>query len=203
MAALLSACLLLSGTAFGQNHSQRTMPAIAAQYPPADQRAKKQVLYLPLSDGPHLRVLLATPPQPRGLIVTFPGGAGDIGVQRDGHIAHAENFVVRTRDLWNRHGYAVLIPDTPEGANLRGLRSSPFYAHLADSLIALAHQHTTGPVFLLGTSQGSIAAVNGATHLSPAALLALCSLNPFPSWEAVANRDDLYNVAPPYGSQSP
>ncbi|GBR06839.1 alpha/beta fold hydrolase [Acetobacter oeni] len=117
VAALLSACLLLPDAAFGQNHSPRTMAAIAVQYSPADQRAKEQVLYLPLSDGHHLRVLLATPPQPRGLIIMFPGGAGDIGLQRDGHIVHAENFVVRTRDLWNRHGYAVLIPDTPEDTN--------------------------------------------------------------------------------------
>ncbi|GBR06836.1 hypothetical protein AOE01nite_33490 [Acetobacter oeni] len=99
---------------------------------------------------------------------------------------------------------------------LRGLRSSPFYTHLADSLIALAHQQTTGPAFLLGTSQGSIAAVNGAAHARPGTIAGVILTESVSvmggSGETVfsagprmirvpvlvvANRDDLCDVAPP------
>jgi pimeloyl-ACP methyl ester carboxylesterase len=39
------------------------------------------------------------------------------------------------------------------------------YADLVAKLVAFAHRQVDGPVFLLGTSQGSIAAMNGAAHL--------------------------------------
>ena len=73
--------------------------------------------------------------------------------------------MVRTRDLWTALGFAVLIPDAVDGDNLRGRRSSESYADLVAKLVAFAHRQVDGPVFLLGTSQGSIAAMNGAAHL--------------------------------------
>lgn len=95
----------------------------------------------------------------------LPGGAGDVGIADDGDIAHGDNFVVRTRALWNAAGFAVLIVDSGDERNLRGVRSSPQYAARVGSLVAAAHAQAKGPVFLLGTSQGSIAAMNGAAHL--------------------------------------
>lgn len=126
--------------------------------------AGERLFDLPLADGGHQRVLLEIPLKPKAVIIMLPGGSGDVGLTRDGDIRHDDNFVVRTRDLWTARGYAVVIPDTLDRANLRGLRSSPEYARLVDSLIAFAHEHVAAPVFLLGTSQGSIAAMNGAAH---------------------------------------
>jgi hypothetical protein len=116
------------------------------------------------------RVLYARPQLPRGTIVMLPGGSGDVGIGEDGDLAHGKNFVVRTRALWLAHGYAVMIPDAVDGQNLRGLRSSPEYARIIQDLVQAAHAKAPGPVFLLGTSQGSIAAMNGAAHLSTAEL---------------------------------
>jgi hypothetical protein len=116
------------------------------------------------------RVLYARPQSPRGTIVMLPGGSGDVGIDEDGDIAHGKNFVVRTRDLWLARGYAMMIPDAEDGRNLRGLRSSPEYADIILDLVRAAHAKTPGPVFLLGTSQGSVAAMNGAGHLSRAEL---------------------------------
>jgi hypothetical protein len=175
-----------------------------------------RVFELPLPDGSHQTVLLASPPHARGTIVMLPGGSGDVGLERDGNIKHGDNFVVRTRDLWNRRGYAVLIPDTIDHANLRGRRSSPAYAHVVDELVGFAHGHVAGPVFLLGTSQGSIAAMNGAAHAANGAIAGVVltesvsvmggsketvfSADPqqvrAPAL-VVANRDDRCNVAPP------
>ena len=78
--------------------------------------------------------------------------------------------MVRTRDLWAAKGYAVLIPDAIGGASLRGHRASLAYAAIVASLVTLAHKQSDGPVFLLGTSQGSIAAMNGAAHAQPGTL---------------------------------
>jgi hypothetical protein len=130
----------------------------------------EQVLDLPLGDGKHQRILYAVPDQPRATIVMLPGGDGDLGMMRDGSLRHGDNFVVRTRAQWVGLGYAVLIPDAPRLVNLRGLRSSPQYARLVEFLVRFAEGQIRRPVFLLGTSRGSIAAMNGAAHATTGAL---------------------------------
>lgn len=185
-------------------------PAIPTSVP--DER----ILDLPLAGGLTQRVLYATPAQPRAAIVMLPGGAGDVGLDDDGDISHGHNFVVRTRASWVARGYAVLIPDTIDQTNLRGLRSSPQYAALVGSLARFAQSQAKAPVFLLGTSQGSIAAMNGAAHASAGLIAGLIltesvsrmggshetvfSASPeavrMPAL-VVANRDDQCDVAPP------
>ncbi|PYD80506.1 alpha/beta hydrolase [Komagataeibacter sucrofermentans] len=150
----------------------------------------------------------------------LPGGAGDVGVEPDGSIRHGNNFVVRTRGLWNLRGYAVLIPDTRDHASLRGQRSSATYARVVADLVAFAHRQGSQAVFVLGTSQGSIAAVNGAAH-APAGSIAGVVLTESVSVMGgsretvfsadpqnirapvlvVANRDDRCNVAPPQAAR--
>jgi hypothetical protein len=176
----------------------------------------ERVFDLSLLNGEHQRVLYAAPSSPTATIVMLPGGAGDIGIERTGDLRHDDNFVVRTRSLWVARGYAVLIPDTVDGDNLRGLRSSPAYAALVGELVRFAHTKSSAPVFLLGTSQGSIAAMNGAAHL-PATQLAGVVLTESVSRQGgshetvfqaspqdvrvpalvVANHDDRCDVAPP------
>lgn len=122
---------------------------------------------LSLPNGERQRVLYITPPRPRAAIVMLPGGTGDIGLASDGTIAHGQNFVVRTRRLWLDRSFAVLIPDALDGANMRGERSSADYAAVVARLVEFAHAEAKVPVFLLGTSQGSIAAMNAASTLDP------------------------------------
>lgn len=110
------------------------------------------------------RILLATPPHPRGTLVMLPGGSGNIGIMPDGSLKHPHNFLIRTRAQWLKRDYAVLIPDTVDGKNLRGLRSSPGYGRIVGALVEFAHDWVKGPVFLIGTSQGTIAAMNGAAR---------------------------------------
>ena len=144
---------------------------VSAGAQPAPERVSHQraidiqrVIDMPLASGERQRVLVVSPPRPIGAIVMLPGGAGDVGIEPDGQLRHGRNFVVRTRALWAAKGYAVLIPDAIGGASLRGHRASPAYAAIVVSLVDLAHKQSGGPVFLLGTSQGSIAAMNGAAH---------------------------------------
>jgi len=188
----------------------------AAHAQGADAAASERLIDLPLSAGDHQRILFITPPKPKAVIVMLPGGSGDIGLSRGGDIRHDNNFVVRTRQLWNARGYAVLIPDTIDGSNLRGRRSSPEYAGLVAKIIDFAHDQVAVPVFLLGTSQGSIAAMNGAAHAPPGTLAGVVLIESVSvlggSRETVfdadpqevrvralvvANQDDRCDVAPP------
>ncbi|TCV96383.1 hypothetical protein EC912_102734 [Luteibacter rhizovicinus] len=126
--------------------------------------AGTQVFNLQLQGGGSQRVLYTSPARQRATLVMLPGGSGDVGIESDGDVRHGDNFVVRTTQDWIDRGFAVLIPDALDHDNLRGLRSSPEYASLVSDLVAAAHDRADGPVFLLGTSQGSIAAMNGAAH---------------------------------------
>lgn len=182
----------------------------------AAQPAHDVVVDLTPSGGQPQRALVSVPPGAHGMIVMLPGGSGEVGIGRDGSIAHGDNFTVRTRTLWAAKGYGVVIPDAIGGTNQHGLRSAPAYAQMIDRMVTLAHRQGVGPVFLLGTSQGSIAAMNGAAHAAPGRIAGVVLTESVsvlggshetvfdadPSGVSVpalvvANRDDACKVAPP------
>jgi hypothetical protein len=219
VAALLAGACLLPSLAAARPHGEAAMdaPYAGGDAVPNAEVLGEQVMDLPLGGGLQQRVLYAAPAgRPRGVIVMLPGGSGEVGIRRDGDLRHDDNFVVRTRSLWVARGYAVLIPDTLDRENLRGLRSSPAYAALVDGLASYARRTAQAPVFLLGTSQGSIAAMNGAAHAAPGSLAGVVLTESVSilggSHETVfdadpagvrapalvvANRDDACDVAPP------
>ncbi|MEP9351086.1 alpha/beta fold hydrolase [Xanthobacter sp. KR7-225] len=110
------------------------------------------------------RVVLVAPPAPRAVLVMLPGGAGNVGIRPDGTLARGDNFLVRTRAQFAARGFAVLIPDAAGTGNLRGRRRTPAYGDVVRALAAFAGKQTGRPVFLVGTSQGAIAAANGAAR---------------------------------------
>lgn len=162
------------------------------------------------------RVLLVSPAAPRAVLVMLPGGAGDVGIRPDGTLAHGANVLVRTRKRFADQGFAVLIPDAAGTRNLRGRRSTPAYGDLVTALAAYAGKETGAPVFLIGTSQGAIAAANGAARAQPGKVAGLVLTEAVSvlggSRESVfdvdlaavrmpvlivANRDDACPVSPP------
>jgi pimeloyl-ACP methyl ester carboxylesterase len=176
----------------------------------------ERVTNFPLATGAKQRVLYVGRPSPRATLIMLPGGAGDVGLTRDGDVRHDKNFVVRTRQAWAARGYAVLIPDWIGHESLRGKRSSPDYFAIIEALIEYAHKQSAAPIFLLGTSQGSIAAANGAAHAKPGSIAGVILTESVSvmggSHETVfdaglsdirvpalivANRDDRCRVAPP------
>jgi hypothetical protein len=123
---------------------------------------------LPLADGGFQRVLyLPATTRMRGVMVMFPGGTGDIGIEKDTEIKHHDNFVVRTRDLWRAKGFGVVLVDALDRQSMRGLRSTEAYADVTRKILAFARERGGVPVWVLGTSQGSIAAMNAAAHAGP------------------------------------
>ncbi|WP_260926407.1 alpha/beta hydrolase [Novosphingobium sp. 9] len=190
--------------------------AAAAHVPPKVGSPAQRVIDLPLGGGMQ-RVLYVAPSHPRATLVMLPGGTGEIGIERDGQLRHGDNFVVRTRLAWVARGYAVLIPDSIDHANMRGARSAAAYGRLVDDLARYARRQVNAPVFLLGTSQGTIAATNAASRAEPGLLsgLVLTESVAVPGRRStetvfdadpgkvrvpvlvVANRDDACDVAPP------
>ncbi len=116
------------------------------------------------------RVLYAAPPNPVASIVMLPGGSGDLDETRNGDIRHHENFVVRTRAPV---GGAWLCGSDPRHDRPREPARPAQFACLCPPRRwprRLCPRQARGPVYLLGTSQGSIAAMNGAAHARPGAV---------------------------------
>jgi pimeloyl-ACP methyl ester carboxylesterase len=62
-------------------------------------------------------------------------------------------------------GFAVVLPDAPNGTSLTGQRHLPAHADAISRPIDFGRSHAALPVWLIGTSAGTTAAVNGAAHL--------------------------------------
>jgi hypothetical protein len=172
---------------------------------------------LPLANGGFQRVLyLPSTTRMRGVMVMFPGGAGEIGIDKDGEIKHGDNFVVRTHDLWQARGYGVVLVDALDHQSMRGARSTEAYGDVTRKILAFARERANVPVWVLGTSQGSIAAMNAAAHAEPHEIAGVILTESVSilggSHETVfdahpdkvrspalvvANEDDRCNVAPP------
>ena len=112
---VVTACALLPIVAYASDH---IAPGITANI--VDPGINERVMNIPLNAGGSIRAVFGSPARPQATIIMFPGGTGDIGPGQDGRIRRGDNFVVRTREAWNRRGYAVLIPDTVGHRNLRG-----------------------------------------------------------------------------------
>lgn len=175
----------------------------------------------PVKSGSEVQnVIYSSPSQPKAILIMLPGGTGKLGIDADGTIQHDKNFLVRTREDWLKRGYAVLIPDSPDGRNLRGHRSTQQYRDAVNALVTYAKTQNQAPVFLIGTSQGTIAAVNGATQFKNGEIAGIVLTESVTKagkrssetiYDAkpaevsapvliVANRDDACPVAPPEGA---
>jgi len=119
---------------------------------------------IPLASGGSERVLFAAAASPRATLIMFPGGPGIVGVTPSGTTTNL-NFLARTLPLWLTQGFAVEILDAPNGTSLLGQRHTSGYVAAIDRAIDFARSRANAPVWLVGTSQGSTAAANGAAHL--------------------------------------
>lgn len=122
---------------------------------------------LPASGGGKQRVLYLQPANPVAALIMFPGGDGVIKLGSDGTPLAGGNFLVRTRDSWVAQGMAVAIPDVPDNhRQLYDYRTSADYADDIGKIVAYVRTQTKAPIWLVGTSQGTNAAVGGASRMT-------------------------------------
>ena len=122
---------------------------------------------LPASGGGKQRILYMQPANPVAALILFPGGDGHIKLGTDGTPLAGGNFLVRTRDDWVAQGMAVAIPDVPDNQrNLFNHRTTDDYAADIGKIVAYVRTQTKAPIWLVGTSQGTNAAVGGASRMT-------------------------------------
>jgi hypothetical protein len=213
---LTTICCLLGTHAMARDvpHHAQSTGALLDETPRIDGGV---VSDLPLEGDGFQRVLYLAPMRDaKGMMIMFAGGTGELDIEKDGHIRNAKNFVVRSSDLWRERGYGVLLVDALGHQSLRGKRSTAVYAEVTAKIVAFAREINRAPLWVLGTSQGSIAAMNAASHAGQNEITGLILtesvsivggshetvFNAHPENVRVpslivANRDDQCKVAPP------
>jgi hypothetical protein len=90
----------------------------------------------------------------------LPGGNGmvefgpDAGLRRMGG-----SFLLRMLPLWRAKGFATAVLTPPNGMSLLGYRHTPAYATAIGEAVDFIAGRANVPVWLVGTSQGTTAAV--------------------------------------------
>jgi pimeloyl-ACP methyl ester carboxylesterase len=94
-------------------------------------------------------------------VVLLPGGAGGIGL-KDG-VPTSNNFLVRTRDNFTANGFNVAVVGRPSDQELDyEFRISPEHIQDLHQVVSYLKKDTGLPVWLVGTSRGTISATAGA-----------------------------------------
>ena len=112
-------------------------------------------------------VRLDQPARPaRASVILMTGGNGLLSLDATGTIIDSTgNFLIRSADLFLRHGLNVMMADTapanPAGVG-QGFRLSATHAAQLQGFINAALNRWGAPVWVVGTSNGSISTVTAA-----------------------------------------
>ena len=94
-------------------------------------------------------------------VILLPGGGGGIGL-KDG-VPRSENFLVRTRDDFTGNGFSVAVVGRPSDKELDyEFRISPEHIQDLRKVVSYLKKDTGLPVWLVGTSRGTISVTAGA-----------------------------------------
>jgi hypothetical protein len=123
---------------------------------------------LPIAGGAVQRVLYKAPPEPKAVVVLLTGGDGTLGIDGAGGISRAGNFLIRSRERWLAEGIGYAIPDVPSDRHdLLDQRQTAAYGEVLRTIVRHVRAQTTAPIWLVGTSNGTNAAINGGVRLRP------------------------------------
>lgn len=137
----------------------------------------QEIVTLPTRPGvTQSYLLVGAPGNPQAIAVLFPGGAGAIRLRlEDGRVRFSpNNFLVRSREEFSNRGVTAAIVDAPSdqpgGMDDTFRLGAQHHADIA-AVVADLRQRVPGvPLFLVGTSRGTVSAASlgrgfdGAVH---------------------------------------
>ncbi len=130
-----------------------------------------QVIDVPTRPGVTVRIL-AVPPagRPTAAAILFTGGTGAANIPDRPGPRWGGNFLVRTRGLFSARGVYAVVIDAPSDYRdgLRAFRLTEDHATDIAAVVAEVRRRAGGvPVWLIGTSNGTLSAANGGARLPP------------------------------------
>jgi alkylated DNA nucleotide flippase Atl1 len=114
-----------------------------------------------------VRVLVEKADGARAAVLLFSGSRGATLISPEGEIGQgAGNFLIRSRALFRSHGLTTVVFDGPsdEADDLRWFQDSPEFAADVGAVIAHLRKSLGLPVWLVGTSRGTISVANAASR---------------------------------------
>ncbi len=101
-------------------------------------------------------------------VILFAGGDGRLNLNPLGFGGNLQaNFVVRTRDFYTVQGIRVAIVDAPsDAASFSNFRLTAQHAQDIQAVIAYLRHRFHDPIWLVGTSNGTVSETNVASRLS-------------------------------------
>jgi pimeloyl-ACP methyl ester carboxylesterase len=136
---------------------------------PAGAGAAEEFRTIPGRPGVTQALLLLRPAgAPVASVILFAGGDGDLALTAAGIGQLQGNFLLRTRMRWVREGFLVAILDRPSDrkGGLWNFRTTSEHAADVKVAIAAVREIAPVPVWLVGTSMGSLSAANAAARLA-------------------------------------
>ena len=133
----------------------------------------EDIITLPTRGGVTQSYLLSAPEAGKARVVAilFPGGAGKTDLERETarKVLDRGNFLVRSRQLFAGNGVAAVVMDAPSdrpGGMDDGFRLGDAHAEDIGKVVADLKKRFPGlPVFLVGTSRGTISAASAGRRL--------------------------------------
>ena len=139
--------------------------------PAGAQNTAEEVVTIPTRDGVTVPFILLGPRTGDApAVILFTGGGGVINLAEwDGKGDPRKNFLVRSRRLFAAQGFLVAVPDAPSDLigsydGLLGFRLVEEHAEDIRAVIRYLRRFKQGPVFLVGTSRGTLSAVGIAAQ---------------------------------------
>jgi hypothetical protein len=147
--------------------------ALMAGFGPAPTEAaqRESVVNVPSRPGVTQGFYLIEPEgAPRAIVVMFVGGEGETALNDKGPTKLTGNFLMRVRGQFSRADLILAFPDAPSDQKGRGLgdfRISDRHGEDIAAMVRRLKARNDLPVFLVGTSRGTISAANGGGRLPP------------------------------------
>ena len=131
--------------------------------------AEEEVVRIPTRDGVTQSFVILRPAgAPVASVILFAGGGGKLKIRDDGIRRMKNNFLVRSRRLFAAKGFLVAVIDAPSDRqrdSLRDFRIGEEHAKDIAAVMAYLRQQAAAPVWLIGTSRGTLSAAHGAARL--------------------------------------
>jgi pimeloyl-ACP methyl ester carboxylesterase len=121
---------------------------------------------VPTRTGITVAVLIREPAKPTAIVLLYAGGGGRLDLSDAGLGKSADNFTVRTRGEFAKAGIVAVAVDAPSDhpESLRKYRISTEGGDDTAKLAAWAAGKWKLPVWLVGTSRGTISVANAAAR---------------------------------------
>ena len=137
--------------------------------PAGTSAAEEEVVKIPTRDGVTQSFVILRPAgTPAASVILFAGGGGKLKIRDDGIRRMKNNFLVRSRRLFAAEGFLVAVIDAPSDRqrdSLRDFRIGEEHASDIAAVMAYLRQQAAAPVWLIGTSRGTLSAAHGGASL--------------------------------------